>query len=574
MKKIRLSIGKKLLIGFFIVVVMLIVVSGVSIRQMNQMGDKAKVIKDKSMPSVQTLGAIQADLINGQRLAVMVILEPDDKIREQLEARLAAVVNDLKEKQAEYERTLLSSEEERKLYEDLIKNENEYFALLPTTYAQKSKLLNLGRANGAHELAKEMEASLDQALDILAKAVESNANEAGKATDASFSIYESARQLAVIMSALAVIIAIVLALLISRVIAKPMIVMAKTAERIASGDLTSEEIKVRSRDEVGDLAGSFNEMSMNLRDLIRQVGSGAEQVAASAEQLTASAEQVSKATEQIALTVQDVAEGSEKQVRSVDESAKAIHEMSSAVQHIAANAHNVTSTSNHASEIAMEGNEGIRKAVDQMNSINLTVNGLAQAVQGLGERSQEIGQIVKVITEIASQTNLLALNAAIEAARAGVHGRGFAVVADEVRQLSEQSAQAARQIVQLIGTIQGETSLAVQSMEAGRKEVAAGIYVVNKTGESFEQIQRSVDEVANQIREVSSAAQQVSARMEQMVNSINIISDVADNASTGTQEVSAAAQEQIASMEEISASAAGLSKLSGDLNVLIGKFKV
>jgi len=385
---------------------------------------------------------------------------------------------------------------------------------------------------------------------------------------------DTVKNLVLILGIAAVLLGFVIALFIGRIISRPVIAIAEAAEKIASGNLTADDIKVKNRDEVGILANSFNQMARNLRQLIHQVGSNAEQVAASAEELTASAEQKSNATEQIAKTMQEIATGVDKQVQNVEETYQTVNEMTRGVQQIATNAQGVSSTALETAEKASEGGQVIQSAVDQMNSIQKTIHRLAVVIEGLGKRSKEIGQIIEVITGIAAQTNLLALNAAIEAARAGEHGRGFAVVADEVRKLAEQSAGSAQKISQLISTIQEETNRAVQSMEVATAEVETGIGVANTAGKSFAEIENSINEVTSQIQEVSSAVQQMSAGAEQMVNAMQMITQVSEETAAGTQEVSAATEEQLASMEEISSSACSLSKMAEDLQMLIGRFKV
>src|SRR5690606_40657768 len=119
----------------------------------------------------------------------------------------------------------------------------------------------------------------------------------------------------------------------------------------------------------------------------------------------------------------------------------------------------------HMAEEARQGNQSVEKAVQQMSAIQQAANELAQVLGVWKERSAEIGQIVEMISEIAGQTNLLALNAAIAPARAGALGRGFTVVADEVRKLSEQSAQSAQQITEVIQSIQEGISTAIAAME-------------------------------------------------------------------------------------------------------------
>lgn len=355
---------------------------------------------------------------------------------------------------------------------------------------------------------------------------------------------------------------------------KPIPALIEYAKKIADGDLSVGNITIKNKDEIGDLADTLNVMAKNLRELIYHVRSSAEQVAASSVELTSSAEQTNYATKQIVHTMQLMTTSVDKQVMSVDETSQTVQEMSVGVQQIAQNAQGVSTTSIKASEKAVEGSLAIKTAVHQMDFINQTVSGLAEMVTGLGKRSEEIGHIIEVITGIARQTNLLALNAAIEAARAGEHGRGFAVVADEVRKLAEQSAGASQQISQLIAAIQQETHNAVRSMELATNEVVAGIGAVNTAGQSFEQIQQSVNEVTLQIQGVSSAAQQMAAGAETMVQAMNFITEVAEETASGSQEISASTEEQWASMEEISHSATSLSHMAEELQMQIGKFKV
>jgi methyl-accepting chemotaxis protein len=385
---------------------------------------------------------------------------------------------------------------------------------------------------------------------------------------------ESIHMWMIIIGLAATAVSVGVALYISNIISRPVTKMAAAAARIAAGDLSVEKVTVKNKDEIRNLADSFNTMTENLRLLILQVSSASQQVASASEELTASADQTSKATEQVTHSLQEVAVGADKQVRSIEESSNGIHEMSVGVQQIAANAQSVTHHMNETSKAALEGGVAVKEAAQQMSEINSTVYELNKVIEGLGERSAAIGQIVEVITSIASQTNLLALNAAIEAARAGENGKGFAVVADEVRKLAEQSASSASQISELIKMIQAETANAVQSMVMTTQKVEKGINVVDHTGHTFKQIQSSVEMVASQIEEVSSASQQMAAGTEQIVSNIQSISRIAEESAAATQLVSASSEEQLASMEEISASASSLSTMAEELQETVSKFKM
>nr|WP_295971759.1 methyl-accepting chemotaxis protein [uncultured Bacillus sp.] len=346
------------------------------------------------------------------------------------------------------------------------------------------------------------------------------------------------------------------------------------SKEIAAGNLGVDNITVKNKDEIGDLADTLNEMKTNLRELINQVSFSAEQVAASSEELTANAEQSSHATEQISVVMNQMAADVDKQVQNIAEMYHTVNEMSEGVQQVAHSARNVSETAVEASGKASEGERAVQTAVQQMKSINDSVEGLSAVIIGLGERSQEISHITGVITGIADQTNLLALNAAIEAARAGENGRGFAVVADEVRKLAELSAQSAKEISELITTTQEETNKAIKSMEFATKAVSEGIGVVDSAGNSFMQIQHSVEEVTQQIKEVSTASQHMAEASQHMVKSVQLITEVAEASSSSVQIVSASTEEQLASTEEISDAANYLAKMAEGLQQLINRFKL
>lgn len=361
--------------------------------------------------------------------------------------------------------------------------------------------------------------------------------------------------------------------LILRSLLRPLRLLTEAAEKMSQGDVT-QRVDVRSDDELGTLGKAFNHMAESLRSLLYSVNDSVQQLASSAEQLSASADQTSKATEQIAETIQEMAEGTEQQVSHAQEGAAAVEQMSARIDQIAEYTQNVFTAAQQSSGLASTGNNSIRSAVQQMNASSESILSLAEVVDNLDARSQEIGNIVDVITAIANQTNLLALNAAIEAARAGEYGRGFAVVADEVRKLAEQSASSAQQISQLITSIQAETANAVLVMDKSKREVTEGIEKVNEAGQSFEQIQAAVDDVAEKIGKVSDATHDFSTRAQQVVEIISHISEVTQQASDGTQSVSAAAEEQLASMEEIASSAVSLEQLAEELQNQIGKFRM
>ncbi|MED4586406.1 methyl-accepting chemotaxis protein [Brevibacillus choshinensis] len=448
-----------------------------------------------------------------------------------------------------------------------------------TAYMEASKkvLDDYGKGNRDEALRlhfgeeREARKQLDALIDELAVKVQTE-KEAEKARMAANRVTSEIIQTA--FSVVGVLFAVLIGALLVRTIVLPLYRVNSQLRAIADGegDLT-QELTVKSKDEIGMLAASFNQMLRNLRELILQVRSHAEQVAASAEQLTASSEQTSKATEQIAETVQEMAAGSEHQAQNVEASHIEVEGMATGIGQIAARAENVSATAIRTSDLATDGNHAIQLVVTQMDGMGEAMESLSRRVSGLGERSEEIGQIVDVITGIAAQTNLLALNAAIEAARAGEHGRGFAVVADEVRKLAEQASTSAGKITQLIEVIQHETQEAIVSVEKSSQQTALCMDGVAQAGDAFAHIRDAVVRVAAEVQDVSAASRTLTDSTEKVAESMRVIASVTQQGVARTLDVSAATEEQLASMEEIHTSAASLAHLAEELEKLMGRFK-
>ncbi|KYD29487.1 hypothetical protein B4110_1057 [Parageobacillus toebii] len=562
----KMTVRKKLYAVFAAVYMLLIALVGIAYYQISTINASyTHLLNDKV-----------SNLIDVKQLEVLIRREQGSMRGYLLTGDQASLTNFTKAHD-EYEKLsnklekTLTKAETKELLARLNELEQQFYELGQKTFQLKQENNVEAYTQLITTTGRDITTQFDEAAQQLVEIQQKDMNQADKdATSKAASI----KVWMIIIGVIALAIGNLLTIYMSRNLSRPLLTLSKAAKRIADGDLTGEKVIIRNRDEIGELAASFNQMTKNLRDVLEQVAMNAEQVAASSEQLTASAEQTSKATEQIALTIQNVAAGVEKQVQSVEETSETIDQMSEGIQQISERAQNVSKIAMQTSERASEGGKTIQTAVAQMNTVNDTVERLAGIVKGLGNRSEQIGKIIEVISGIADQTNLLALNAAIEAARAGEHGRGFAVVADEVRKLAEQSAQSAQQIASLIAMIQEETNEAVRSMETVLKEVETGTGAIRTSGEAFQQIQTAVHEVAAHIQDVSASVQQMSAAAEQVVQSMQLVTQIAESAASGTQEVSAATEEQLASMEEISASAASLSKMAEDVKSLLKRFNM
>ena len=355
---------------------------------------------------------------------------------------------------------------------------------------------------------------------------------------------------------------------------KPIIEIAKNAEKIAGKDLSIAILNVKNKDEIGELAKSFNYMVTSLRAMIQNIDEASQQVASTSEELMASSEQTSQATELITQSIQQIAVGSDSSLKGTSEANEVVSEISKGMDQIAQNIQEVSDTSLQTSQAAKTGNETIKDSIEQMSLVHQSTEEMSKVITSLGVKSQEISQVISLITNIAEQTNLLALNAAIEAARAGEHGKGFAVVADEVRKLAEQSGHATKDVSQLISEIQKEVDQTVRAMEMGQNRVKEGIVSVNNAGEAFKQITNHVDHVSAQIQDVSAAVEEINASTDQLVQVINEAQKIAEQQSSYSQNVAASAEEQNASMEEIAAASGMLADMAEKLQHTVSSFKL
>ena len=509
----RFKISTRLLGAFAVVVLLMWVLGAVSLTlSARQRAEQADVIGVR-VPITKSLGVL-ADRVNVEaiqlrNLALFDKPEITKGALEEIEAAKASV-------QAQYAllEPLVQSAKGRDL---LARMKQQRLAFV----AQAEQYLALIGKGDKEQAAVLLVEQLRPAQLAYQAVIREQVEYQGEVTTAAGQRAEAAARALVInvfaAAAVATVVAIVLALTIIRSITRPLAQAVEVADRVASGDL-SGPIVVRSTDETGRLLDALQRMQQSLVNTVGQVRSNAEGVAS--------------ASAQIASGNNDLSARTEEQASALEQTAASMEELGSTVRQNADNARQANQLAVSASNVAVQGGNVVAEVVETM--------------KGIDTSSQKIADIISVIDGIAFQTNILALNAAVEAARAGEQGRGFAVVAGEVRSLAGRSAEAAKEIKDLI--------------TASVERVAQGTALVDKAGATMTDVVASIRRVTDIMGEISAASSEQSAGVSQVGEAVT--------------QMDQATQQNAALVEEMAAAASALNAQAGELVQAVAVFKL
>ncbi|MDW4559945.1 MULTISPECIES: methyl-accepting chemotaxis protein [Aeromonas] len=300
------------------------------------------------------------------------------------------------------------------------------------------------------------------------------------------------------------------------------------------------------KDELAEIASSFNQFVARIHGAIEQVASNSRQLATTANEVAAKAQ----------LTQHNCTAQRDRTVQV----ATAIHEMGATVSEIAGNASLAADVAKQANDQADAGAVVVAQARHGIVGLSDEIEQVAGVIESLASQTDSIGSILDTIRSISEQTNLLALNAAIEAARAGEQGRGFAVVADEVRNLASRSAASTAEIQGMINRLQEQSARAVSAMTQGRNQSLEVVTQADAANGALGQITAHITQISDMNIQVATATEEQSS----VVGEINRNVEDINQLTTETADIA----------HQLTASSRSLQQLSGELDKLVGNFRL
>jgi methyl-accepting chemotaxis protein len=437
---------------------------------------------------------------------------------------------------------------------------------------------------------------LDSAADVLmsqiAKIQQDEFDQQDAALETVKQVTRTETQIAGAGMVASVVLAVVVGVMMSRSIVRPIRRLTAAARAVGDGDL-EVVAQVESEDEAGVLARVFNDMIGRLRamlgsekaeraylenavqeyvefttevgegnlsvrldlrgdgrpddDPLIQLGGQLNWMAASLQRIIGQVREAgdnlsSAAAEILASTTQQVS-GASEQSAAISQTTTTVDEVRTIAEQTVARAREVAEVAQHSVDLSRMGEEAVQSTIESMAQIRSRVEGIAENILALSEQTQQIGEIIATVNDIATQSNMLALNASVEAARAGEQGKGFAVVAMEVRSLAEQSREATAQVEAILSDIQKATNMTVMATEEGTKGVVEGVTQSARTGEVIRQLQEAITRSAQAAVQMVAGGQQQTSGIEQIALAMGNINQATAQSLASTRQAEKAARD-------------------------------
>ncbi|RPI74257.1 MAG: methyl-accepting chemotaxis protein [Desulfobacteraceae bacterium] len=488
----NMKMGVKLISSFLIVAVIAAIIGIFGIINIKKIDNADTMLYEKMTLPLGYLGDIAVAF---QRIRINVRDLLDSKTQEEMQKSID-MINELgkttDDNAGKYEKTILT-DEGKKLFDTFVSARKKYHSSL-------EKIIDLRKANKVDEAAAIVNgegktAAMEEqaAIDNL---VESKVTLSKKTSEGNSATAGTATIMMIVILVIGVIAAVMLGIILTLSITKPVNKGVAFAQAMAEGDMT-QKLDIDQKDEIGILSKALQAMADRLKQVVMDVKTASDNVAAGSQQLSSGSEEMSQ--------------GATEQAAAAEEASSSMEEMGANIKQNADNALQTEKIAQKSAEDAKEGGSAVTETVKAM---------------------KQIAEKISIIEEIARQTDLLALNAAIEAARAGEHGKGFAVVASEVRKLAERSASAAGEISKLSAT---------------------SVEIAEKAGQMLIKLVPDIQKTAELVQEIAAASNEQNTGAEQINRAIQQLDQVIQQNATASEEMSSTSEELASQAEELQA---------------------
>jgi methyl-accepting chemotaxis protein len=487
-----MKIGKRLGFGFGLVLLLLVAIIWISVSDMKNIQDHLERIVKVNNVRIDLANSMYKNATEISIAMRNILLESSAEKKQEMVKRIADNRNSYDEAYKKVED--LTPKDDTKSHEIYakIKDARELAG------GYNSKVIELALAGKDSEAIALMNADARPAvrkwLNLIDEMIAHNQERTKERHEEAVHAYESARSFMFGMGGSALLLAIIIAVSLTRSIVRPLSEAGTIANSLAAGDLTVT-VEAKSKDETGQMMEAIKNMVEKLKHVVGDVMSAADNVASGSQQLSSTSQQMSQ--------------GATEQAASAEEISSSMEEMTSSIRQ---NADNSGQTEKIAVKSAADAREGGKAVTETVSAM------------------KEIATKISIIEEIARQTNLLALNAAIEAARAGEHGKGFAVVASEVRKLAERSQAAAGEISTL-------STRSVQVAEAAGEMLNKMVPDIQKTAELVQEISASSKEQDTGAEQISKAIQQLDSVIQQNASASEEMASTSEELSSQAEQL-------------------------------------